>query len=165
MEHVSGDTSDQQTFPWIPMRYIRGEDRPNDRPVLSWERELPTSTSLQLSDNNKDLVLSPRWMLYSKTDCPTGRLTVGRNITLTLTLRMESSRVEARSNTSTVALRVGDEKRSLESETIKYGHEYHETHSLTHSWSRALLEKPPIVQLLENFPAFYGTRRFITAFT
>jgi hypothetical protein len=38
-------------------------------------------------------------------------------------------------------------------------------HSLTHSWSRALLEKPPIVQLLENFPAFYGTRRFITAFT
>jgi hypothetical protein len=38
-------------------------------------------------------------------------------------------------------------------------------HSLTHSWSRALLEKPQIVQLLENFPAFYGTRRFITAFT
>jgi hypothetical protein len=37
--------------------------------------------------------------------------------------------------------------------------------SLTHSWSRALLEKPPIVQLLENFPAFYGIRRFITAFT
>jgi hypothetical protein len=36
------------------------------------------------------------------------------------------------------------------------------THSLTHSWSRALLEKPAIVQLLENFPAFYGTRRFIT---
>jgi hypothetical protein len=37
--------------------------------------------------------------------------------------------------------------------------------SLTHSWSRALLEKPPIVQLLKNFPAFYGTRRFITSFT
>jgi hypothetical protein len=37
--------------------------------------------------------------------------------------------------------------------------------TLTHSWSRALLEKLPIVQLLENFPAFYGTRRFITAFT
>jgi hypothetical protein len=39
------------------------------------------------------------------------------------------------------------------------------TDSLTHSWRRALLEKLPIVQLLENFPAFYGTRRFITAFT
>jgi hypothetical protein len=26
-------------------------------------------------------------------------------------------------------------------------------------------EKPPIVQLLKNFPAFYGTRRFITMFT
>jgi hypothetical protein len=38
-------------------------------------------------------------------------------------------------------------------------------HSLTHSWSWALLEKLPIVQLLENFPTFYGTRRFITAFT
>jgi hypothetical protein len=35
---------------------------------------------------------------------------------------------------------------------------------LTHSWSWALLEKPPIVQLLKNFPAFYGTRRFITVF-
>jgi hypothetical protein len=38
-------------------------------------------------------------------------------------------------------------------------------HSLTHSWSWALLEKLPIVQLLKNFPAFYWTRRFITAFT
>jgi hypothetical protein len=36
---------------------------------------------------------------------------------------------------------------------------------LTHSRSWALLEKPPIVQLLKNFPAFYETRRFITLFT
>jgi hypothetical protein len=36
--------------------------------------------------------------------------------------------------------------------------------SLTHSRSWALLEKPPTVQLLKNFPAFYGTRRFITMF-
>jgi hypothetical protein len=35
----------------------------------------------------------------------------------------------------------------------------------THSWSWVLLEKLPIVQLLKNFPAFYGTRRFITMFT
>jgi hypothetical protein len=34
---------------------------------------------------------------------------------------------------------------------------------LTHSWSWALLEKLPIVQLLKNFPAFYGTRRFTRA--
>jgi hypothetical protein len=33
------------------------------------------------------------------------------------------------------------------------------------TWSWALLEKPPIVQLLKNFQAFYGTRRFITMFT
>jgi hypothetical protein len=38
-------------------------------------------------------------------------------------------RVEAGSNTSTVALRVvgGDEKRSLEFETVKYCHETHGT--------------------------------------
>jgi hypothetical protein len=33
------------------------------------------------------------------------------------------------------------------------------------SWSWALLEKPPVAQLLKNFPAFYGTRKFITVFT
>jgi hypothetical protein len=33
------------------------------------------------------------------------------------------------------------------------------------SWSWTLLEKPPNVQLLKNFPVFYGTRRFITALT
>jgi hypothetical protein len=33
------------------------------------------------------------------------------------------------------------------------------------SWSWALLEKPPGMQPLKNFPAFYGTRRFITVFT
>jgi hypothetical protein len=37
--------------------------------------------------------------------------------------------------------------------------------TLTHWWSRVLLEKSPIVQLLKNFPAFYGTRRLITVFT
>jgi hypothetical protein len=37
--------------------------------------------------------------------------------------------------------------------------------TITHSWSWALLEKLPIVQLLRNFPALYGTRRFITVFT
>jgi hypothetical protein len=35
-------------------------------------------------------------------------------------------------------------------------------HSLIHG--TALLEKPQVVQLLKNFPAFYGTRRFITMF-
>jgi hypothetical protein len=38
-------------------------------------------------------------------------------------------------------------------------------YSLTHSWSWAILEKLPIVQPFKNFPAFYGTRRFITGFT
>jgi hypothetical protein len=38
-------------------------------------------------------------------------------------------------------------------------------HSLSNSWSSALLEKLPIVQLLKNFHTSYGTRRFITVFT
>jgi hypothetical protein len=29
----------------------------------------------------------------------------------------------------------------------------------------SLLEKPPVAQLLKNFPTFYGTRRFFTMFT
>jgi hypothetical protein len=33
------------------------------------------------------------------------------------------------------------------------------------SWSWAILEKPPVVQLFKNFQALYGTRRFITVFT
>jgi hypothetical protein len=32
-------------------------------------------------------------------------------------------------------------------------------------WSRVLLERPPAVQPLKNFTAFYGTWMFITAFT
>jgi hypothetical protein len=41
----------------------------------------------------------------------------------------------------------------------------HEILILTYLRSWALLEKPPIVQLLKNFPAFYGTWRFIPMFT
>jgi hypothetical protein len=33
---------------------------------------------------------------------------------------------------------------------------------LTYWWSWALLDELPILQLLKNFPAFYGTRGFIT---
>jgi hypothetical protein len=32
-------------------------------------------------------------------------------------------------------------------------------------WSIGLLEKLTVSQLVRKFPAFYGTRRFITAFT
>jgi hypothetical protein len=38
------------------------------------------------------------------------------------------------------------------------------THSLT-PWSRVLLEKLTGLQPVKKFPAFYGTRRFITAYT
>jgi hypothetical protein len=39
------------------------------------------------------------------------------------------------------------------------------TYSLLTPWSRALLEKLTGFQPVKKFPAFYGTRRFITAFT
>jgi hypothetical protein len=38
-------------------------------------------------------------------------------------------------------------------------------HSNSFLWSWALLEKLSVLQLLKNFPPFYGTRRFITVFT
>jgi hypothetical protein len=37
--------------------------------------------------------------------------------------------------------------------------------TFTHSCSWDLLEKLQLLQLLKNFPAFYGTRRFITVIT
>jgi len=37
--------------------------------------------------------------------------------------------------------------------------------SLLTSWSRDLPEKLTVCQLVKKFPAFYGTRRFITSFT
>jgi hypothetical protein len=39
----------------------------------SRQTERPTSTNQQLSDSNKNLVVSPRWVLYTKTDSPTDR--------------------------------------------------------------------------------------------
>jgi len=39
------------------------------------------------------------------------------------------------------------------------------TLDLLTAWNRVLLEKLSISQLLKKFPAFYGTRRFIAAFT
>ena len=32
-------------------------------------------------------------------------------------------------------------------------------------WSRVLLEKLASLQLVKKFPAFYGTRKFLTALT
>ena len=47
-------------------------------------------------------------------------------------------------------------------------HTHKHTHTLTYlltPWCRVLLEKLAGLQLVKKFPAFYGTRRFITAFT
>jgi hypothetical protein len=49
----------------------------------SRQRGHPTSTNRQVSDDGKNLVLGPRWGLTPR---QTGRLTVGRIVTLTLTL-------------------------------------------------------------------------------
>jgi hypothetical protein len=60
------------------MQIVRTDKKPNTANLVwqttdpfSRQREGPTSTSLQLSNSNKDLVLSPRWVLYAKTDWPT----------------------------------------------------------------------------------------------
>jgi len=36
--------------------------------------------------------------------------------------------------------------------------------SLT-QWSRVVIEELTVTQLVKKFPAFYGTRKFITVFT
>ena len=49
-----------------------------------------------------------------------------------------------------------------------YGHFYTESilsYYLLTPWCRVLLEKLTGLQLVKKFPAFHGTRRFITAFT
>ena len=48
---------------------------------------------------------------------------------------------------------------------INYLPTYLFTYFLTYSMVHSLLEKPTGSQLVKKFPAFYGTRRFITAFT
>jgi len=49
---------------------------------------------------------------------------------------------------------------------MSLGHKYKLilTYLLT-PWSRVLLEKLAGLQLVKKFPAFYGTRRFLTAHT
>jgi hypothetical protein len=49
----------------------------------SRQSQRPISTKPQLSESNKNLAVSPRWVLYSKTDWPTDR----RNIRLRLRQR------------------------------------------------------------------------------
>jgi len=41
----------------------------------------------------------------------------------------------------------------------------YDSYILTYSMSRVLFEKLTGCQLVKKFPAFYGTRRFITEFT
>jgi hypothetical protein len=60
------------------MQFVLADKRPNTADwvwrttePLSRQRERSTSVSPQLSNRNKDLVLSPRWVLYSKKDWPT----------------------------------------------------------------------------------------------
>jgi hypothetical protein len=52
-----------------------GEDQQQLKPTdpYSRERERPTSRNPQYSDSNKNLDVSPRRVLYSKTDWPTDR--------------------------------------------------------------------------------------------
>jgi hypothetical protein len=60
------------------MQFVHAGERPNTADFVkqttepfSRQRERLTSTSPQLSNSNKDQLLSPRWVLYSKTDWPT----------------------------------------------------------------------------------------------
>jgi hypothetical protein len=67
----------------------------NDRSVLSSERAPQIKKNSQLSDNSKDMDVSPRWVLYSKTDWPADLL--GRNIKLNRSKRRNLDVIIARS--------------------------------------------------------------------
>ena len=47
---------------------------------------------------------------------------------------------------------------------LRHGTLYRTTYLLT-PWCRVLLHKPTGLKLVKKFPAFHGTRRFITALT
>jgi hypothetical protein len=51
----------------------------------SRQRGRPTSINSQVSDSNKNLVVSPRWVLDTKIDWPTN---LRPNITLTMTMTL-----------------------------------------------------------------------------
>jgi hypothetical protein len=58
----------------------------------------------------------------------------------------------------------------MSADHLRYGqymsHGLHEAaNSMITLWSSALLKRPPVVRLVDSFPAFYGTRRFNTEFT
>jgi hypothetical protein len=139
MKLVSVSTDKQQTFSMIIGDYISGRAEKNafiNKPV-------------QLSDKNKDLVSR---VLY---DC------VGRNIRLRLRTNSFTSRVEARSNTSTVALRVvgGDEKRSLDSEVVTYRDSDQRMTSLARTSSNFKRQIRPRVR--ENVPHQHTHNRLV----
>jgi hypothetical protein len=62
-----------------------GQQQLQTTDASSRQRERPTSTNPQLSASNQDLPQAPDWCFIQR---QTGRLTVGRNITLTLTLTL-----------------------------------------------------------------------------
>jgi hypothetical protein len=51
----------------------KGQQKLCTTDTSSRQRGCPKSRNPQLSDNNKDLVVSPRWVLYSETDWPADR--------------------------------------------------------------------------------------------
>ena len=58
-----------------------------------------------------------------------------------------------------------NEKKGVSKHKITQNGDLHLLLYLLTPWSRVLFEKLAGLQLVKKFPAFYGTRRFITAFT
>jgi hypothetical protein len=65
---VSQGTRTKERLRWQgPAAYTK------DRPVLSSERAPPQEEDRNCHKSNKDLVVSPKWVLYTKTDWPADR--------------------------------------------------------------------------------------------
>jgi hypothetical protein len=89
--------------------------------TTSWNSPLLSNARQTLPEDRNNGARQGIIYYYFTRPRQTGRMTVGHNIILTLTVTRRS-RVEVGSNTSTVALRIvgGDEKGSLESDSKKW---------------------------------------------
>jgi hypothetical protein len=85
---VPRDSDPRMTVPAKASDNCKRHTRPH-------QREHHTSTNPQLSDSNKNLAVSPRCVLYSKTEWPTDRLTVGRNVRLRIVSRVPEVEVSS----------------------------------------------------------------------
>jgi G:T-mismatch repair DNA endonuclease (very short patch repair protein) len=110
------------------------------------ERESAAHQQTRNCDSDKDLVVSPKWVLYSKTDW----LTVGRNISLRLRLRMQVSpkwEVQTKMEPAVVQSRI-ERDQTIISELSKFG--WRVIVSCNWLWLRVIVKKVSVNPITQS---------------